>query len=62
MWCKQCKRYLNDDDIYREDLSFSYSGTHCTYGKDGTHHEWGDLKSKCCDEDVVDYNEDEEER
>ena len=62
MFCSQCKTWVNDGQIYREDLSFSYSGTHCTYGRDGVHHEMGDLKSRCCDADLVDYNEDSEDR
>ena len=61
-YCKDCGHYLTDDQIYREDISFDYAGTHCTYGRSGTHHEWGDLKSRCCDADVTDYCEDADDR
>lgn len=58
-YCKGCGHYC---ETYVEDLSFSYSGTHCTHGKSGTHVEYGDTLSVCCDEEVIDYCEDEDER
>ena len=54
-WCSHCKEWC---ETHREDLSFDYGPAHCTWGKTLTHHELGDLKSVCCDEDVTDYNED----
>lgn len=59
MFCTECKQWC---ETYREDLSFNYSGTHCTFGMGGTHRQWGDDKSVCCDADVTDFIEDEEER
>lgn len=63
MYCTECKKYVSSgEDTYIEDLSFDYAGTHCTFGRRGTHHQLGDEKSICCDADVVDYLEDEDDR
>lgn len=58
-FCTDCNRWC---ETYREDASFDYAGTHCTFGVSGTHHEYGDELSECCDAPVKDYNEDSEDR
>ena len=46
-YCSECGELC---EIYAE--SFDYSGTHCTFGKSGTHYT-GVTLSKCCDADVL---------
>ena len=47
-FCGECGKSCG---TYPEDTSFSYSGTHCTFGRSGTHHPPGDGQplSTCCD-------------
>lgn len=44
--------------VKKLDLSFSYSGTHCTGGRSGIHYPCGhgEEVSACCEADVVDYD------
>ena len=49
-FCNHCKKEC--EEITYDD-SFNYSGTHCTGGLDGTHHE-SHKASDCCDYTVED--------
>ena len=55
--CTEC-----GDDCQPVEECFDYAGTHCTYGRSGTHYT-GHFVSDCCGADVVlkeDWNEDED--
>ena len=63
-WCKE-----PGATIIADDNSFSYSGTHCTGGKDGVEYPqgWGQAVCSCCGEPVedaeeVDYEQEESGR
>jgi len=43
--CDECGQPCSTVEVV-----FSYSGTHCTYGKSGTHHT-GQYESECCGSD-----------
>lgn len=45
--CPECGELCQIVPLRNE---FSYSGTHCTHGLDGTHYpdSWGDPVSNCC--------------
>jgi len=51
---QECTPVLQDD-------SFDYSGTHCTGGKDGTHHIPVYYTSDCCEAELEDYNPSDED-
>jgi len=49
--CPECHELC---DVIPLDNSFSYSGTHCTGGRSGTHYPagYGDPVSDCCEADL----------
>jgi len=49
-FCSHCNKPTYEK---KYDDSFDYSGTHCTHGKDGTHHD-SHIASACCDEEIND--------
>lgn len=48
-------------EIVGLDNSFDYGGTHCTFGRAGTHYPsgWGWPVSDCCEADIEDALEDD---
>jgi len=50
-YCEECQQKC---EIIEE--SFDYAGTHCTYGKSGTHYT-GHFVSKCCNAPLVDFED-----
>ena len=65
---------MTDDDIYHTcndcgeecqiigiDDSFDYSGTHCTYGRSGTHRVPVYPGSDCCEADTTEHYQGEED-
>lgn len=61
LWCLDCKEVCG-----RVEETFDYAGTHCTFGRSGTHHT-GHYVSDCCGaeftNDITDiYDEDGEDR
>ena len=61
VYCTECC-----NPCERVEEAFDYSGTHCTFGRSGTHHT-GHYVSDCCSADMTDditdlYSEDEFDR
>ena len=52
MLCSQCG---NSCRVKRQDNSFDYAGTHCTFGRSGTEVVI-DYVSDCCEANIETYN------
>lgn len=45
-YCGECGEVC---EVYAEVISWDYAGTHCNFGKSGTHYAGTEYASKCCD-------------